>query len=140
RFYWNSNAAFLKTLGASNPPYVGTQRKQQYTQSWISEDHPNHVKNLSILLGSPTGPVGITKPYDQILPSTQRGDYIVQSAGKNFIYMGLGENTKGYAANNMLLYGSGFKDPSGGARTDANGKATSIDIMAQSDDIWQAGN
>lgn len=140
RFYWNSNAAFLKTLGASNPPYVGTQRKQQNAQSWISEDHPNHIKNLSVLLGSPTGPVGITRPYDQILPSTQRGDYIVQSAGKNFIYMGMNENTKGFAANNTLFYGAGFKDPSGGSRTDSNGKPTSVDIMAQSDDIWQSGN
>lgn len=139
RFYWNSNAAFLKTLGGT-PPYVGSQRKQQYTNSWIAEDQPNHVQNLSVLLGSPTGPTGITNTYDQILPSTQRGDYIVQSAGKNFIYMGLNENTKGYSANNMLLFGSGFKDPSGNARTDSNGKPSSIDIMSQSDDIWQSGN
>ncbi len=139
RFYWNSNAAFLT---ASPTKFIGAQRKAQGGNSWITSDQTNYIKNLSVMLGNPGAPTGITKPYDQILPSSQRGDFIVQSAGKNFVYMGTGELTRGYAdaSNNQLLYGGCFKDPAGGARTDSNGKPSSFDIMTASDDIWLSGN
>lgn len=137
RFYWASNAAFLK-----NDPnlFVGDQRKLQVGNSFIAEDDAEHVKNLSVLLGSPTAPGNITSTYDQMVPAAVRGSYVVQSSGKNFTYMGLRERLAGSAVSGKLLFGSNFKDSGGNLLKDSSGKPTSTDIIAQSDDIIQSGN
>lgn len=138
RFYWASNGAFL----ANNATlFVGDQRKLQVTNSFITADNANFVKNLSVLLGSPTGAANVAGPYDQIVPATIRGSYILHSSGPNFYYMGLKEQQLATAASSgQLLFGLNFKDPGNNLVQDSNGKATSIDIMTKSDDIILAGN
>ncbi len=142
RFYWNSNAAYL----ADGSNRIGTQNIQMADASLMGENNINRMDSVMALLGNPSSPQSTadTIPTNQIYPSAARGSYVIHSAGQNGVYIGRSERGGTLAAQsaNALYYGYHFRTGPAGTdvRTDRDGKATSVDMIAtEFDDLVQSG-
>lgn len=142
RFYWGSNAAFL---GDDNNLRLGNRLIGQGTQGresllYGSETDEVLATNLTALLGSPSAPNNVAQPRDRILPTAARGTVVLHGAGEDGIFLSRGWRSAGkYVQDgNLLYFGSNFKDATNNAWTDRDGKATSLDVIAETDDIVRA--
>jgi hypothetical protein len=100
-FYWNSNSGFLKST------MLGKSQLNQRTDSLLGSDQnaPDLIVTLRGVLGHPGFPD--TTPPPNALPLAARGKLVLQSAGPNGIYLGVGERG-GKIANNGLPPGHGI--------------------------------
>lgn len=135
RFYWNSNACFLRStsLGkkgsdqndANNGSILGTQRSNAERQA-----------TLGGLLGLPTSvrAEDATANFNQMLPQAPRGGIVIQSAGTNGIY--LSQKERGARnASNVLYFGLNFKGTDNNPLLDSSGKPLAVDLRGGFDDI-----
>jgi prepilin-type N-terminal cleavage/methylation domain-containing protein len=144
RFYLNTNKPFLE---AGN--FVGKQRIDQGARSLLGADAArstaNRLTTLAAILGNPNSPADTTLPIDQILPTAGRGSYVIHAAGADATYLRtFQKGAKMHAVdprNGPIYFGKHFKTlpAPGNPLTDANGKPTSADFIADFDDIIQAG-
>jgi prepilin-type N-terminal cleavage/methylation domain-containing protein len=140
RFYWASNAGFLKTqqLGKRGKnPVLATaapSREHSLIGDGVPED-PQLLNHIAILLGSPT----IPNEFPEV-PSGARGNLVFHSAGIDAMYMG--SKDRGGRASQLEFWKSFWSDTAGGTRlTDSDGKVESIDLLDQFDDqIESVGN
>ena len=158
RFYWASNAAFLKAteLGKkgfdmatppSNASYSGkTSIIGQGIRDEAGDDHI--VETLAALLGNPgfaqlQDSMGTLYTPEDLIPSSSRGKIVVHSAGADGIYLSTKDKGLASATNDgdHILYGTNFYTP-GAATGDADlrykdddGAPTSVDVVAEFDDI-----
>jgi type II secretory pathway pseudopilin PulG len=135
RFYGNSNYVFL------NSNSCGKKGIDQQTESILSPVRTNSIVNLAGMLGAPGSPIDVSQAVGGIFPSAPRGSFVLQSAGRNSIF--LGQNERGatlMGPMNTLFYGLNFKDSSNNPIRDANGGTTSSDILKDFDDIVIAGS
>jgi hypothetical protein len=79
-------------------------------------------------------------PLNELLPSASRAGVVLQSAGKDGIY--LSEEDKGAAVrgttNPELFYGLNFRDLGNQPLRDTQNRPTSVDIISRFDDLVQA--
>ncbi|MEZ6233845.1 MAG: type II secretion system protein [Phycisphaerales bacterium] len=157
RFYWASNAAFLRS------DELGRERRNQPPQgpsdrdySLISDPNVGPLNAASVrgtlaaLLGSPafpveeglTDPIGIAPTSDMFVPTQARGGFLIQSAGPDGYYMNrtdrgsrrLGGDVR-YAWN---FYIPGSMDV---RQTGDDGNPGTVDLMSFFDDMTaQGGN
>jgi type II secretory pathway pseudopilin PulG len=142
RFYWGSNAAFL---GDDSQLRLGTRLIAQGTAGRASllygaETDEVLSTNLTALLGSPSAPNNVAQPRERILPTAARGTVVLHGAGEDGIFLSRGWRSAGkYVQDgNLLHFGSNFKDATNNAWNDRDGKATSLDVIAETDDIVRA--
>ena len=149
RFYWGTNASILRStssgkLAKNNTAAVPTSP----AHSLISEDADGaagELDTLTAVLGSTGNPVGLngaevrTAPVQNIFPGTPRGRLVFHAAGSDGVFLARGQGARVFtAANNKVLYGSSFKDPSGGMLVDTSDKPTSRSLPDVFDDIFIA--
>lgn len=131
RFYWVSNAGFLKTqeLGkrGKNPTFATAAGAREY--SLIGDSEPELLQHMAVLLGSPT----IPNTLNGDVPASARGNLVFHAAGIDAMYMG--SKDKGGRASEVAFYQSFWSDMAGGTRlTDSEGNVESIDLMDNFDD------
>ena len=137
RFYWNSNAGFLKTsdLGerAKDPTFTSAaSREYSIIGDGVNTD-PELLNHLAILLGSPTVPNTVDAPEANRAPAAARGDLILHSAGIDAMYMSSRDVGVGVELN---FWQSFFSDNPGGERIqDGSGQVESIDLLDRFDDL-----
>lgn len=140
RFYWVSNAGFLKTqqLGKRGKNPVLATASPSREHSLLGEGvptDPQMLNHMAILLGSPTVPGKMAG-----VPASARGNLIFHSAGIDAMYMG--SKDKGGRSSRLEFWQSFYNDPAGSTRlTDGDGKVESIDLLDRFDDmIASVGN
>lgn len=137
RFYWQQNQCILAS------PAAGVQRKDMVNQSVIGAANTGASRDVSMtgFLGNPSAPIDVTRPLDQIFPSSSRGSVVLHSAGADAIYLGKANRggalavSAGSANKPALKYGLNFMDLAGQPLRDSNGKPTTADLLTQFDDI-----
>ncbi|MBK9188467.1 MAG: prepilin-type N-terminal cleavage/methylation domain-containing protein [Phycisphaerales bacterium] len=141
RFYWQSNRCLLE----NQPVGVGARRIKQHEESILGSNFSNRYISMAGILGNPSSPVDVTQTYQNILPSGARGSVIIHAAGSDATYLGIKDRggklaaSAGSSTNPLLYYGLSFKAPGTGAPyTDASGRPTTIDLVAEFDDIVSA--
>lgn len=133
-FYWNANAGFLNSTG------LGKEFADQ--SSSLLQDAGNRREYLAGLLGNPSfataGPGNSIIDADavDIFPAAARGSIILQSAGKDGVYLDSGN--AGHTAGE-LFYGLNVKSQSGERFTDSQGRESNIDIIDPFDDLVISG-
>jgi prepilin-type N-terminal cleavage/methylation domain-containing protein len=139
RFYRAGNAAFL-TPGTA----VGVKRTLQ-DRSLLSTARtaPIIAATMTGFLGNPASAQNASDsgaPLNELLPSASRAGVVLQSAGKDGIY--LSEEDKGAAVrgttNPELFYGLNFRDLGNQPLRDTQNRPTSVDIISRFDDLVQA--
>ncbi|MBL8762350.1 MAG: prepilin-type N-terminal cleavage/methylation domain-containing protein, partial [Phycisphaerae bacterium] len=134
-FYWNSNAAFLKSnslgklgkdqIKGANPEY-----------SIIGEGVPDdaRVATLTGILGNPTFPNAIdaaSPNVDSILPTASRGKIVLHAASPDGVYFSSLSKGNGQVKDRVMKYGFNFLNPDGTTqRTNDSGKVSSIDLVS----------
>lgn len=156
-FYWNSNAAFLRSTALGRKGYDQTPAPQPGERASLlgpgaSDQH--RILTMSGLLGSvsaPRAPSG--QAVDQLLaspseasienlfPGMGRGAFVLHSAGADGIY--LSSKDKGFSTvaheGNHIEYGLNFFANPSTRLTDDEGNPTTRDIIAEFDDIVIGG-
>ena len=134
RFYWASNAGFLKptALGkrGKNPTFTTSAASREYSiiGDGVSPD-PELLNHLAILLGSPTVP----NEAEPAAPATARGDLILHSAGIDAMYM---SSSDVGAGTELFFWQSFFSDSAGGERIQSgSGQVESVDLLDRFDDL-----
>jgi len=139
RFYRANNAAYL-TPGK----FIGIKRTDQ-ARSLLStlRTAPIISANMTGFLGNPASAQNASDsgaPLNELLPSASRAGVVLQSAGKDGIY--LSEEDKGAAVrgttNPELFYGLNFRDLGNQPLRDTQNRPTSVDIISRFDDLVQA--
>lgn len=127
RYYWASNACFLKSAN------LGKKGQNQTLFSTFGNpaNSAQFARSMAGLLGNPNSPANPTATYDQMLPATGRGTITLHSAGVDGIYFKAGPSP--------VHYGLSLKDTNNQPRRDREGKAASIDNAIDYDDILIAG-
>lgn len=135
RFYWNSNACFLK---ASSLGKKGQNQADTANGSILGTQRSNAERAASMggLLGLPASvrAEDATASFNQMLPQTPRGGVVIQSAGTNGVYLGMKERGA-RNANNVLYFGLNFKGMDNAPLTDSAGKALAVDLRSGFDDV-----
>jgi prepilin-type N-terminal cleavage/methylation domain-containing protein len=132
RFYWMTNKAFL------DANKLGRLNKDQTTLSALgsAQSDSDRISTLVGLLGSPGFP---NEDFDY--PTATRGKFVVHSAGKDGVYLGVRENAwKEFKDIGFLDYSYNHAD-FGGNRWDENddGVPDSIDVTERFNDIITSG-
>jgi hypothetical protein len=151
RFYWASNAAFLK---GTTP--VGKRGVQQGTLSMLGDSAaaPLRARTMMGLLGSPNSAQNLTSApqtaagVEQIFPSSPRGSVVFHSAGLDGAYLP-GDDSSGptvretgwkkcidVGGTRVMDYGLSFRTISG-AQLTKDGSPSTSDIVKEFDDIVQ---
>lgn len=141
RFYWASNAGFLRTENLGKRGKVVPFQTPGAEYSLVGEGVPDaRLQNhLMVMLGSPTVPSGTTPP--DVYPSAARGALVFQSAGIDAMYMGSQDRGAGGASSDAIIFWRQFYTDGGDRITDSDGKVETIDLLDAFDDIIQtAGN
>lgn len=137
KFYWASNAAFLQSTA------MGKSGKDQTTQSLLA-DPREATTALAAALGNPSFPTPQNFDDGNVLPGAPRGRFMVQSAGADGVFLGMkddGAKSFGIASPADFVYSLNFFRADGSRHTDSSGKATTLDLMGEFDDLMStAGN
>ncbi|MEX2218469.1 MAG: prepilin-type N-terminal cleavage/methylation domain-containing protein [Phycisphaerales bacterium] len=154
RFYWATNAGFLKATSLGKRGYNQTDPQRGSILSDAFNPAPMRIQSMAGILGSPsagTDPTG--SGGTPTLPAAGRAKLIIHSAGTDGVFVGVRDpGMKQFAATrpsgspfypDFIDYAVNFvTKPSGGERwTDNDGKPTSRDVMSRFDDqLLGAGN
>jgi len=140
RFWWAQNAGFLKATS------TGKNNVNQKTDSLLGESASaaDRAKTMMAMLGNPNTPVQgtATGPTAQLLAGGPKGRVMLQSAGKDGIFLkndGKQAARGTLTAGGPLVYGLGLKDAAGKPNLDADGKPIVYDILGGFDDLTVAG-
>ena len=159
RYYWASNAGFLKAtaLGKKALDQTYVQDGKCSFLGWASNNQgitDPGSPSLEALLGSPNfphrppgGPI-ITPSNGVIRAAEGRASFIIHAAGADGYYLGTGDKGRIYAMpagspnNEHLVYAWTQYNPAVSGRpahTDKDGKTTNIDIIKDFDDLLSSG-
>lgn len=159
-FYWNSNAAFLRSpsfgrksvdMTAAPEALSPTSLIGEGAMGLVGTDQANVADHLGAFLGSPSypneGALSGASPYTAAFPTRGRGDFIVHSAGrdgvpfaaddKGFKSLG-GAGVLGTGTIN-IRYGINFALPNN-TRRNVDGVNTTVDFAGGFDDLLSASN
>lgn len=155
RFYWASNAAFLRatalgkkgedmTLDITTGAKTSIIGESVWSQGPSGLDDDEHlIPSLAALLGNPgfkqlQDVNGALYPPEELIPESARGSFIVHSAGPDGIYLSNKDKGLSQAAADPdhIEYGTNFYEPGSTNRyLDDNGAPTSVDVIESFDDI-----
>ncbi len=142
RFYWASNACFLKATALGRRAYDQTSATEGSLIGGAAA--PTDVdKSLAGFLGNPSFPYKnagvITNPA---IPSAARAPFIIHSAGADGMFLGRKDRGAKQFGTSFIDYTANFLTPiTNQAYTDKDGKPTNIDVLEKFDDIiGGAGN
>ena len=154
RFYWGSNAAFLRSqsLGRMSMDHTfSTGQAESPSLSMLAEgvagsaatngSNRGELGTLMAITGNPGLPNSTpdvrTASVDQILPASPRGRAIFHAPGSDGVFLSQRQAGKLLTSptNRTVFYGVNFKSPSGAAYLDENGKTTAPNILDAFDDI-----
>jgi hypothetical protein len=127
KFYWASNAAFLKANA------LGRLGRDQSGLSMLREASGNtsalRTQYMTAFLGNPAAIANPADPQSSWVPSSGRGKFIIQSAGKDGTF--LSTEDSGYKKNGgtSLTFSQNF--PAGSSKAS--------DILSDFDDLVQSG-
>lgn len=147
KFYWATNAAFLKSTRLGKGGMDITSRDVE-KGSFLGAALPGKVElnAMAAILGNPGFPAypagDIAAASDVMWPTASRGSYMLHSAGIDGTFVGRGTRKNHgatFAENGNLYYGSAFKTGTT-AHLDAAGKTTTIDFAKEFDDILIGGS
>ncbi|MCC6676006.1 MAG: prepilin-type N-terminal cleavage/methylation domain-containing protein [Phycisphaerales bacterium] len=102
RFYWNSNAAFLKSTA------LGKLGKDQANSLIAPASDTDKPKALAAFLGNPGFPDTSKAADANILPAAARGKLIIQSAGADGIYVSKYDTGGKQIGGGKMTYGHYF--------------------------------
>jgi prepilin-type N-terminal cleavage/methylation domain-containing protein len=85
RFYWNSNSGLLKSVTSGR----GQQNQRSESLLGFDQNQGNLVLTMRGVLGHPG--YHDNTPSPNTLPTAARGSLIMQSAGPNGVFLGIGE-------------------------------------------------
>ncbi|MEZ6242425.1 MAG: type II secretion system protein [Phycisphaerales bacterium] len=151
-FYWNSNAAFLRSQALGKKREDMTQDPGMYEGatsalgSFLADNHPEKLyRTMAALLGSTAVPTlqdasGTAYMSKDVIPTAARAKVVLQSAGRDGIYLSSRDPGLANATDDrdFVDYGSDFYIPGTSNRiTDDKGKPTSTDVIQEFDDIVQ---
>jgi type II secretory pathway pseudopilin PulG len=137
RFYWNSNAGFLRST------QFGKRNLNQDEKSILGSTASDIDRSTSLagILGNPSAALDVSQNFDRILPSIGRGKVIFHSAGSDGIFLSRDDRGSKIEARpenqRRLVYGLNFKNTTNQPNTNANGQPASIDLSQQFDDLIQ---
>lgn len=137
RFYWASNAGYLK---APNLGQKGRDQTDSVNGSLLSGGRNDQSIRVTMcaVLGHPSFPnVALEDAnLDDVLPSNSRSGMVITSAGTDGIYFGADEKASrsNDAAAQGLKYGRNHLN-SQGKRLTEDGKPTSADVARDFDDL-----
>jgi len=139
-FYWNSNAAHLKTTSLGK---LRTSQKKQGASkefSLIGEGATDFDDSLTGVLGNPGFHTGdLASGVDAILPSQPRGRFVVHAADPDGFYFGNKSSGKAQAGVDSLKFGYNFLLSDGTVRKDEKNQVTSTDVTKGFEDILAVG-
>ncbi len=139
RFYWNSNAGFLKSdkLGSLGRSQV---RAGSDRYSLIGEGALDREQSLIGLLGNPSNSdVGLNGVApDETLPTAARGLFVIQSAGPDGVFVSSRDNGAS-RFDGIIEYWLTWYDPDETRIWDENDKPTNVDLIEDFDDILVSG-
>ncbi len=151
RFYWATNAAFLKSnsLGRLGKDQTDTA-SGSYSLLGGGVAAGDRVQSLAGALGSPAYPYrDPADPPTEVptLPAAERGPMILQSAGADGFYFGSKDRgAKQFGpplTTGIIHYSVSFVPPGqtlpGGAYKDKEGRDTTIDVLEKFDDMISTG-
>lgn len=143
RFYWNSNAGFLRATA------FGRSATDQKSGSYLGEDVAQwREESLAGVLGDPNWPYkdpmnATNMPHE--VPSKPRAPFMVHSAGQDGLFVGKKDGAA-QMANGYVDYRVNFAPDvtqpigAGNTWTDKDDKATNIDLMSRFfDDVLVGG-
>lgn len=148
KFYWNTNAAFLRStnLGKGGMDMTNTSNESG-TLLGGSAATDDHLHTMAALLGNPSFPAypgnNTNANQDEIFPSASRGGYQIHSAGIDGTFMGRrASKNRGasFADNGRLYYGANFKTATNTPHVDSAGKAITFDMAKEFDDVLVGGS
>lgn len=159
RFYWNSNAAFLKATGLGRKVYNQT-RENLATGSVIGGDTGGSQppadamgRSLTGILGHPSFPYRPNPNAVPVAPAAPRGSLVLHTTGPDGIYLSRADRgarqfpvpQRGTALGTFFIdYQINFVTRAGGTLpqdgyADKDGRPTNIDILDRFDDIIVVG-
>ncbi len=162
RFYWASNACFLRAPAAgkgyrqwANPTdlalpstsaasMIGSDPGPNEGSPSVAQASQAAQKSLVAVLGNPSYPVNRPPPQAPRVPASPRGSLILQSAAQDGYFVGTKDRGRKQFSVDHLDYEFNFVTVAGGTLpanqyTDKDGKGTTVDIMSGFDDILAAG-
>ncbi len=142
RFYWNSNAAFLKSTA------LGRRARNQTDAndgSLLNQANAaDKARSLAALLGHPSFPAWPSGPTGAPIPASARGKLVLHSAGADAVYLGRkdagAKQFTGGVMNYALNHMPDPSQPMGASNqyTTDDGRKDTIDLLARFDDITEA--
>ena len=145
RFYWNSNAAFLKStaLGRRGRP----QDDANIGSMLYSTNANEQAQSIAAFLGHPSYPYRPAGGGVPTVPASARGKLVLHSAGADGVYLARNDRGARQFANGLMNYAVNFVPDPSQPQSATNryetedGKADSIDLLARFDDLTEgAGN
>jgi len=136
RVYWNQNSVFCSAFA------TGGQYSNNLNNSLLSIDNANKLVTLTALLGNPNTPNDANLPTRaEVLPTAARGTAVIHAAGRDNIYLNGSKGRGGINAGGVtggVFYGSNFFSDASTRRLDSDQKRSSVDVLADFDDMINA--
>ncbi len=152
RFYWASNAGFLRSLALGDRGRNQTWATTGSTAPSLFGDgiSANQLStNLAGILGNPSYPIDVEQGPNT-LPAAARGRVVIQSAGVDAIFLAAsdpGAMSSGAVqrsgGGNYSILGGGLRYSrnfftEGGVRLERNGSPTTEDVAERFNDLFQS--
>jgi prepilin-type N-terminal cleavage/methylation domain-containing protein len=143
RFYWASNAAFLRSrfLGRDGMDQTDPERGSllSATSPGGTPSETDIATTLAGVLGHPGFPDDTSKNVAQILPTAARGAYVIHSAGADGVYLSRRDRGGRLFSSGVIEYGRNHKNAQNTLLTDDQGRPTPNDVLRLFDDIIMTG-
>ena len=152
RYYWNSNACFLKAtaLGRAKTDQTrpGSSSGQAYSliggAAGGGPPAADVATSLTGILGHPGYPTNLNAQganATNVLPQTARGKFVLHAADPDGYYFSSRSKGRSALGGTVIQYGMNFFSSGSNRLVDANNQPTSIDITKGfEDELMTAGN
>ncbi len=143
RVYWNPNAVFVSSSA------VGAKNINNLANSALNDNNANKLTTLTALMGNPNSPVNALATPAMMKPSAARGTALLHAAGRDGVYLSATRGPRRMLTDvdlampenrAALKYATNFYQvaPPDERRLDGDRKRSSIDVLADFDDIITA--
>lgn len=148
RFYWNSNAGFLRATGLGRRFHSQVDANTGSMIGGQITDPSILARSLTGILGHPSYPYrpsNVGPNFAPEVPSVPRGSLVVHSAGSDGVYFSRADRGANQFEGRLFInYKINFVTHAGGTLpndgyTDRDGRAVNIDITERFDDMLAAG-
>lgn len=138
KFYWASNAAFLKATSLGRLRTNQTKNTTgKYSLIGSGNTNSDIEGALAALLGNPSFPPDLTgKTAAQVLPTGSRGKLVIHAADPDGYYLSATGRLRGeFNTATGPNFGAHFFSPDGARRKDEKNQPSSKDVMTSAEDI-----